>query len=221
MAGFGRVAFEGEFFNQSIVNVFWFRSTQWLPNQGNPFDDVLAFLDAVVTKYMDDFLACLPADFTLMRAVGVGYDDAFTIVTSSPLVRDLNEAGYLSLSPTSGAAQAAIISLRTGEQVQINGVLKSKRNRGYICMGPVAEPYIDDYSHLSPAYMALLDTFAQDLDDGITVIAPAVTLTPIRVHQKYMSVLGHQILEWRTYSDVKGYTVQRVASYRRSRQPES
>ena len=54
MSGFGRVAFEGEFYNQSIVNVFWYRSTAWLPNQGNPFDDVLAFVDAVIAELKAD-----------------------------------------------------------------------------------------------------------------------------------------------------------------------
>lgn len=221
MAGFGRVAFEGEYFNEKIVNVFWYRSTQWLPAQGNPFDDVLAFVDGVLGKLQTHYLACLPTDYTLERAVGVGYSDDFTIVTSSPLVRTVNAAGTISGANGMGAGQVGIISLRCGEQVQINGIGHTKRNRGYLCMGPVGETNVDNYSHLTTGYEGALGALAADCDDGITIIAPAVTLTPIRIHEKTLTVGPVHTLLWRTYSDVLGYTVQRVASYRRSRRPEA
>ena len=221
MSGFGRVAFEGEFYNQSIVNVFWYRSTAWLPNQGNPFDDVLAFVDAVIAELKADFLACLPTDYTLRKAVGVGYDDAFEIVTASPLVRTIDESGDIGATLGMGAAQCAIVGLRQGEQVQISGIGKSARNRGYLAVGPLLEAQVDQYSHLVPAMTSALGNFAEHLDNGITVVAPAVTLTPIRIHQKYVTVLGVRQLLWRTYSDVKGYSINPVASYRRSRQPEA
>lgn len=221
MAGFGRVAFEGEYFNQRLVNVFWYRSTQWLPGQGNPFDDVLAFVDAVVAHLATQYMDLMPTDYTLERAVGVGYDDSFNIVTSSPLVRTLGFVQTNNPMSSMGAAQTAILSLRLGTQVQINGTGTSKRNRGYLAIPCLGETLVDNYSHISTGFEALLDTFAQKVDDGITVVLPAVTLTPIRIHEKYADVLGQKILLWRTYSDVLGYTVNRVASYRRSRQPEA
>lgn len=221
MSGFGKVVFEGEFFNQKVVNVFHFRSTQWLPGQGNPFDDVLAFVDAVVAAYKTDFLSCMNSNYTLNKVVGTGYDDSYGIVTASPLIRDILETGTLGAADTSGAAQTAIISLRCGEQVQINGTGTSKRNRGYLAIGPIGETYIDDYSHLVGGMVDALDTLAAHLDDGLTVLVPAVTLTPIRLHEKWVTVLGIKTLAWRTYSDIKGYAIDRVASYRRSRRPEA
>lgn len=221
MAGFGRVAFIGEYFNQEIVNIFWYRSTQWLPLQGNPFDDVLAFVDAVVAHIATNFLLNLPVDYTLRRAEGVGYDDAFNIVTSSPLVRTIDQAGTSGYTSSMGAAQCAIVGLRLGEQVTINGVGKSKRNRGYLALGPIGEDGVDNYSHLVLNAQLLAEGFADDVADPLTVILPAVTLTPIRIHQKFVVVAGLHILQWRTYSDVLGWKVNNVASYRRSRQPEA
>jgi hypothetical protein len=221
MAGFARVSFEGEYFNQQVVNVFHFRSSGWLPGQGNPFDDVLNFVDAVITEYEASFLAMHDADYTLENVKAVGYNDTYGLVTSSPLVRNVHAVGTKSGGATNGAAPCAIIGLRCGDQVQINGTGNSKRNRGYVAVGPLNDADVDNYSHLSTAQASLIDAFAQHLDNQITMLVPAVTLIPIRVHEKFSTVLGLKVLDWRTYSDVLGYTVNRVASYRRSRQPEA
>lgn len=223
MAGFGKVTFVGEYFNQSVVNIFHYRSTEWLPGQGNPFDDVLAFVVAVTNYISSQFLACLPTDYTLLRSEGVGYDNNFNIVTASPLVHSLSAAGTLGARDTNGAANAANIGLRCGEQVQINGIGTSKRNRGYLCLGPVGDADIDNYGHVSSSLRTRMDTLAQKLDDGITVVAPAVTLTPIRVHAKFQRLPNPlpDVLLWRTYSDIKGYTLPRQATYRRSRRAEA
>jgi len=224
MAGFGKVSFVGEFFNQLIVNVFWFRSTEWLPGQGNPFDDVLAFLDGVVNAYKTKYLACKPDTYTLLRAEAVGYGSDFSIVTSSPLVRTIAQAGGIAGADTNGAATSCNIGLRCGEQVEINGLVKSKRNRGYLSIGPLADNWVDDYSHLVDAtFNANLSTFAQALDDGITILAPAVTLTPIRIHEVWQRLPDPMpdVLLGRTYSDIKGYTLPRLSSFRRSRHPEA
>lgn len=221
MAGFGRIALEGEYFNQKVVNVFWYRSSAWLPLQGNPFDDVLAFMDIFLQHCKTSYLQLLTTDYTLLRAVGVGYDDSFGVVTSSPLVRTVNEAGSIAGTQTMGAAQAGIINFRCGEQHQINGVGHSKRNRGYIAIGPVGEPYVDNYSHIIPGYITFMENLANDVSDELTIVAPAVTLIPIRIHEKYASVGPIKVLTFRTYSDVNGWSVNRVASYRRSRQPEA
>lgn len=224
MAGFGRVTFIGEFYNQSIVNVFWYRSTAWLPLQGNPFDDVLAFVDAAATTIGADLRSAHTSDYTLLRAEGVGYDDAFNIVTASPLVRTINLPGIRGTLATNGAATACNIGLRCGEQVNISGIGKSKRNRGYVCVGPLADTWVDSYSHLvDPTFNGALEGLAQSIAAPIVIVAPAVTLTPIRIHEKWLRNPSPipDLLLWRTYSDVLGYTLPRVAGYRRSRQPEA
>lgn len=224
MAGFGKVTFVGEFFNQAIVNIMYYRSTEWLPGQGNPFDDVLAILDAVIAHTKTAFLNCHVSDYTLLRAEAVGYDDTYGIVTSSPLVRTISEPGGFSGQTTNGAAVSCNIGLRCGGQVQINGIGVSKRNRGYMSIGPLSDSWVDNYSHLTGSvFLQALSNFAGVLDDNITVIAPAVTLTPIRIHEGWQRLPQPlpDVLVWRTYSDVKGYTLPRMASYRRSRQPEA
>lgn len=222
MAGFFRVAFEGEFFNQKVVNILHYRSTDWLPGGGNPFDDVLGALDDVIAEVKGTFMSCMLNQYTLSKVTGIGYDDTYNIVTGSPLVRSLNESGGRQAIANNGAATTGIISLRCGEQVLINGVTgKSKRNRGYLAVGPLADVDVDSYSHLSTECQGLFDTFAQHLDNQIVGINLLATLIPIRIHEKWTKVLNVPVLSWRTYSDVLGYAVNRVASYRRSRQPEA
>jgi hypothetical protein len=221
MAGFGRIAFEGEYFNQKIVNVLHYRSSDWAPLGGNPFDDVLAFVDGVIANVQTQLLACMSDNYTLVNVTGVGYDNDYSIVTASPLVRNVNLPGTRGSGDTNGAAGCAILGLRCGEQVQINSIGKSKRNRGYLAVGPLQDVDTDDYSHLPAGITGVLNTLGQHVMLPITLLLPTVTLQPVRIHEKWATVLGVKVLQWRTYSDILGYTVRRVASYRRSRQPEA
>lgn len=221
MSGFGKVTFVAEHFTNTIVNVLYFRSADWLPGQGNPFDDVQAFVDAVWSAHDDGWKYTHNTDTTLLRLEGVGYDDAFNIVTSSPIIKTINQAGIANNQATTGSFVSANIGLRCGEQVQINGVSKSKRNRGYLSVGPMAEADVDSYGHLSVGATDNLETWAQVLDDSIVLLVPQVTLIPIRIHEKWIGILGNRTLLWRTYSDIKGYTLPRMASVRRSRMGEA
>jgi hypothetical protein len=221
MSGFGKVSLVGEYNGQKIVNVLHYRSVAWLPAQGNPFDDVLAFVDAVLTHLKAEFLACLPTGYKLNTAEGVGYGDDYSIVTASPLIRTVNEFGTLGNGDTNGAAACAILSMSCGEQVNINGVGKSKRNRGYLAIGPLLDGSVDNYSHINGGVFNALDGLGEHIDDTITVVAPAVSLIPIRIHERYLGVHPADVLVFRTYSDIRGYRINRVASYRRSRQPEA
>jgi len=222
MSGFGKVTFKGEYFNQAIVNVFHFRSSNWLPLGGNPFDDVLGFLDAVISTYVESFRQCLPSDYTLRSVEGIGFDDAYNVVTASPLIREpVGVHGGIAGASTMGAAPCAIIGLRCGPQQAINAGGISKRNRGYIAVGPMVETTVDNYSHLGADIFGLLDTFAQHLDDTIIVPVALTNLIPVRIHEKWTTILGVKHLDWRTYSDVQGYRINAVASFRKSRQPEA
>ena len=221
MAGFASIAMIGEHFTNKIVNVFHYRSTAWLPGQGNPFDDSLAFLDAFLSHVQTAYLDLHEQNYTLLRAEAVGYDDTYGIVTSSPIIRTIGLPGNGGVRETSGSFVSANLGLRCGEQVNINGIGKSKRNRGYLSIGPVPEDYVDNYGHVGYLYANALNVFGALVDDGITVLSPAVTLTPIRIHEKWLQVGPLRQLILRTYSDVMGYTVPRKASVRRSRMGEA
>lgn len=222
MAGFFSVALNGEHFGVEIVNVLHYRSTEWLPWQGNPFDDVLATLDAVLGRVQAPFLQCQVQDYTLLSATAVGYDDGMHAVTSSPLVRDIGVVGSRGIHACSGSFLAACVSARCGEQHSIRGSLKSKRNRGYITVGPLSEDVVDDWGHLLHAYVEQgLTPFAQALMSSIVMLAPAVTLIPIRLHHIPVKVAGVQVGTDITYSDILGYTLPRRATVRRSRMQEA
>jgi len=221
MTGFGKVTFKGEYFNQAVVNVLHYRSDNWSPLGGNPFDDVLTFVDAVIAECVPAFLSCLPHDYTLRTVEGVGYDDHYQIVTASPLIRTVGSAGTNPTDVTNGAATCAIISLRCGPQAQINGAGTTKRNRGYLAVGPLTDSAVDNYSHITSPTSTYLDSFAQHVAAQINVPLSLIDLKPIRIHEKWTKVGLLKILDWRTYSDVLGYRVNAVASYRKSRQPEA
>lgn len=221
MAGFGKVTLLGEYFNQKIVNVLWYRSDTWVPNQGNPFDDVQAFVNAVWAGIQTHFLACLSGDYTLQTVEGVGYDNSFNIITASPIMLTVGLHGSRTALPSNGASPCAIIDLRCSDQVQINGTGHSKRNRGYVAIGPLGDTDIDSYSHIESQFDSALTSLGGDLKTSFTILSPAVNLIPIRIHQKYQNVLGAKVLAWRTYSDIQGFAVRRVASFRRSRIPEA
>lgn len=220
MAGFCEITLEGEYYNQTICNVLRYRAQDWLPLQGNPFADSLAFVDALLAHLQVAYLNCMLTDYTLRRASGVGYLDDYTIATSSPVIRTIDQPGVVDAGGM-GAAQCAIINLMCGPQTQINGVGSTKRNRGYVAIGPLCETWVDDYSHLTPVESGFLNTLGALLDDSIVMLSPAVTLVPIRIHSKWLKVGPLHTLIYRTYSDVRGYSLRHVASYRRSRQPES
>jgi hypothetical protein len=221
MAGFGRVSFEGEFQGQQVVNVLHYRSTEWLPLGGNPFDDVANFLATISTALVPSFLDCMSDGYKLNTLTGIGYDDTFHVVTPSPLVLTENEFGTGFTGATQGAAGCAIVSWRCGPQVQINNIGTSKRNRGYMAIGPQNDASVDDLSHISGALFTKLEAFAAAVQSPLTNLLPPCTLTPIVLHEKYTTVLGVRVLTWRTYSDIMGFAVRRVASFRRSRRPEA
>jgi hypothetical protein len=85
----------------------------------------------------------------------------------------------------------------------------------------MVDEYVDDYSHLTPEIQANLEGFAQHLDDELINILPPCHLIPIRIHEKWLVVGPLRTLIFRTYSDVKGYRVNNVATYRKSRKPEA
>jgi hypothetical protein len=219
MSGFCRIILQGEYFSQAIVNTFAYRSEDWLPGGGNPFDDATAFVEAFLSHCKTPFLQCLNQDYTLLRAQGIGYDDSLNIVTASPVVITVNEHGTSSNPGTTGAIITAPLHFRLGEQVQITGIEKSKRNRGYIALGPMLEADCDDYGHLSDTFVnGPLTTLAGVLDDNLIVLTPvAATLIPIRFHEH--KVLG--VVDGRTYSDIKGYTLPRRFGTRKSRMAEA
>lgn len=217
MAGFGKLTLVGEYFGNSIVNVFHYRSEDWLPFAGNPFDDMLTAIDAFLDHVKTEYLQGMTTNYTLLRCEGVGYSDNYTIVTDTPVVRTVNEPGGLD-QVTSGAMVCANIRFVLGQQTNINGIGHSKRNRGFIAYGPIGEIQVDNFGHIADGYVSgVLSPLAQKLDDTLTDLEAFTSLIPIRVHTKRVG----GILILRTYSDVVGYVLPRRASFRRSRLPEA
>lgn len=224
MAGFGKFVFVGEFYSQSIVNILWYRSDTLLWLEGNVFENAQSVTDTVADLVAPLFQGVHTADYTLLRVECTPYDNAFVPLIGSPLIKTLNVAGVRGALETNGAATACTVGLKCGPQVQINGVGTSKRNRGYVSVGPLADAWVDNFGHIVNAdFLGELNGFADGLTTQIEVILPPAQLTPIRIHEKFLPAIGPvpKILLWRTYSDIVGYTLPRMATWRKSRQPEA
>ena len=227
MSGFLRIAVIGSYYGQQVVNTFAYRSSDWpWVGVGNPFGDVLKVLDDFWTNAGSELKAIHNPDFRIDRLEGVAYTDAYAVATPQPVVRTINSLGTNQtngVNETSGASVCATLGFIMGAQSQIIGLAQSPRNRGYISLGPVPEIYVDNSGHLSAAYLSLVESLAEKLDDTLTDIPLTASFIPIRFHGKKEKNLLDDHFHWKylTYADVIGYRLPAVASWRRSRMPEA
>lgn len=226
MAGFLKINVIAEHFAQSIVNTFCYRSVEWNPLGGDPFGDALKVMDDFWTNVQSEWLNSFNANYRVLRMEGTVHGNTFNIVNNSPAVRTVDATGLNTASTaqeTSGSSVCAILGWYLGQQTNISGIGQSPRNRGYIALGPVPEVFVDSYGHFDPDYITQINSLAAKLDDQLIDIPLTSTFIPVRIHQKFgPKILGlPRVVLYRTYSDVIGYRLPRVASWRRSRMPEA
>ena len=226
MPGFMEIAIIGEHFAQRIVNTFAYRSTEYNPLGGDPFGDALKVCDDFWANCGTEYLTCFNANYRALRLEATVHQSNWDIVNNSPAVRTIDQPGAQSLGgslETTGSSVVGILGFYLGQQHQISGVGSSPRNRGYIALGPIPEVHVDSYGHLSNSEAAAFDALGAKLDDVLVDVPLTASFTPIRIHQKFgpkLPLLQRPVL-YRTYSDVIGYRLPRVASWRRSRMPEA
>lgn len=219
MAGFGKITLVGEYYGNRVVNVLWYRSEQWLPLLGNPFTDMQQVVAGIMDGVQTVFLACMLSNYTLLRAEGVGYDDALNIVTYAPVTQTINLPGtHGTNEDSSGAVITAPINMVCGMQHQITGTGTNKRNRGYLAIGPLAEGDVDNYGHINQEFLnnAITDLAGQ-LDETVYIVGLLSSFVPIRLHKTRVLGLNAGI----AYSDVIGYTLPRRFGRRWSRMTEA
>lgn len=218
MAGFGKFTVVSEYFDQSIINILWYRSDNLTWIEGNLFEQSQNITDTVANTVVPAFQSCMLADVTIQRIECTPYSDALAPLLGSPLIHTVNVNGSRGSLATNGAAQAATLGLKCGIQHQITGVTKSKRNRGYLSIGPLADAWVDNYGHLTDAmFNSQLENLANVLTDTIIILDPPCDLVPVRIHR--IKTLG--VWTGVTYSDIIGYAMPRKATFRRSRLPEA
>jgi len=223
MAGFAKITLVGEHYGNRIINVLRYRFDAYLLEDNNPYDDGLAFLDTCLATVQAPFLNGLPSTYLLQRGELVLYSDNYTVQNASPVLRSIEVNGAGGSLETTGSIICANVHLQCGLQHQINGVLKSPRNRGYIAYGPIGETYTDSYGHFTASFHTDLENFAKVLDDTLTCVAPPTAMIPIRIHEKWLNLPAplHDTIIYRTYSDVLGYALPRRIATRKSRLPEA
>lgn len=225
MAGFASLALVGEHYGQQIVNTFTYRSEDYSMGNQDPFRDALKFADDFLANCQSEYLSVHNANYTLLRAEVTLRNNAFEPLHGAPAVRTISAHGTdtgIGEDQTTGSSVTAILGFMLGPQHQISGIGNAKKNVGYVAIGPVPEAQVDNYGHLAAGYQANLSAFGAKVDDELIDVVLAATFTPVRIHEKWIAatLITPRILEWRTYSDVLGYRIKQVASWRRSRMPE-
>lgn len=215
MAGFAKVVFQGSVGVTDIINVCWYRADEWLPLSD---ESILEHLDALAVALRDslgdDIRECLPNDYTLVNIHTTAYDDEFNVVDPGSYSLTVNEPGFAGALATDTRALTANIALACGQQTQVTGVGKSKRNRGHFALGPVASEFVSDDGVIENAgFIASLGGLADGLKQSYMSLFELVSFIPIRIHRA--RTLG--IYTGITRSDVIGATVPVKVGFRRSR----
>lgn len=217
MAGFAKITTVGNYLGSKIVNVFWYRSELWNPLAGNPFAAMAELLDAWWGECSDQWFQATMIESVMQKLEGVGYTDTLSEVPGSFNTKTILAPGVLG-GPADSSALTANISWRCGAQHQITGVGSSRRNRGSTAIGPIPSDRLSDDGHFLGDYIdTRINALATILATTILDVGALASIVPIRIH--HARTLG--VPSGITYSDILGYGLPSVASYRRSRRPEA
>lgn len=227
MSGFLRIGVQGTYLGQQVVNTFDYRSADWpWVGVGNPFADVLKVLQDFWVNCGNEYKSLLNANFQFEQLQGTAYTDGFAVATPQPVIYTLNTpgtmpngAGALTVSPSLCCTLGFIM----GDQHHIIGSGTSLRNRGYVSLGPVTEGSCTTDGHLTSSFVLAVEALAQKLDDTLLDVPLTASFIPIRFHGKKVKNLltGHWGWQFLNYSDVVGYRLPHVVSWRKSRRPEA
>lgn len=209
--GFYSLRYVGLCGGQDIVSTMHYRVANILPVlPGWGGSDDLA--DTFISNMQSHITYATPTLYTLKFVQVQAYNNALVASTSSPWVTTVNAAGQRA-GLLSTSAQTITFLWVNDVQIQITGALQSKRNRGYICFGPVMETDVNETGLIDPAVVtARYEPVANHLRDTLVSIATATSFIPVTMHKR--TVLG---VTSRTYSDILGYRMGSYASFRRSR----
>ena len=204
---------------QKIVNNLYYRTGIGFELAGLEVGGAKALAASLKAQVAPKMLDCLPSSYEMVDITVYPYDDgSFNLLYQNPWAEPVAQNGTVS-EQTDGVSNVMVLKFNL-EPTQIlgNGVKPPKR--GYIALGPVASAWITDDGHIDPAQWVLPNwkpnVLAAALAGNIESLLPPVVWYPIRVSQ--MKVLG--VFKITSFADVGGCVVRRLASFRRSRQPE-
>lgn len=213
MAGFGQIVINGKYQLKDVKNVLWYRSITPF-NIGNPFDNVVAWVNAVWDYIGHDWLGPFPSTYVVESLTGIGYNDQGVPVTSSPVQITINEYGAETLdNATDGPGLTSILKFNLGDLHAIMGDYQFKKNVGHLSIGPICSKWIGDDGGLDDDFQEKLVLIGNVLKEAIEVPLMVASFVPIRVHHAPADYSPYST----AYSDIIGYEVPTSATFRKSR----
>jgi hypothetical protein len=220
---FYEVTLNGEYAGQDVKNILWYRNA-------TPFADAEEFfglLSALCAQVEDEIWAStgpsytlgrglrdvLPEGYVLQSISAVGYGDGFDLLNDTPFTRVINQAGLVP-GATNGPASAVILKANL-EPSFGSGIGLPKR--GFLVIGPTLDATVPDTGILDALHQSYFNEVGVRLAANVVTVLPPAIFFPIRVR---VTRLAH-IVTLITYKDVSGFVCNPVATWRKSRQPES
>lgn len=214
-----KVVLSGSFQGQSIVNVLYYRTAPGL----NIIDFVLGgagLLTANVIQevWRDGIRHALPSGYSLLEVSTYVLEDDFVLGIALPFTQTVGEPGLVIVE---AFAPAACINVRFQLGAIIGTAVLTAPRRGYVALGPVAQDYVTPDGKVPNSLIT--DTawgfnvagaaMAQNLES----FSPPLVWFPIRAKVIRNPITGGPL--WTGFADVDGFTIDPVASWRRSRKP--
>lgn len=234
---FYRVALEGSYVGQDVVNVLWYRNA-------TPFADALTFfglLNALNATVRDQvWRSKAPAHlggyglqevmqegYVLRKIVTTAFSDAFSLINDTPVELNVAENG-IRAGATNGPA--TYVNLHASlEPVFGPGIGLPKRRS--LKIGPLTDTDVETAGVVSEAFAAILDGFGTAVSADLTTTLPAAEFFPIAVRLSYSphtpagpagippAIHGHLIAIG--YRDISDFAPKRVVRMLASRLPEA
>jgi hypothetical protein len=214
-----KTVLHGSCFGQEIDNILYYRTGLGVDISGLTLSGAGEVNNLVKLHVWPAIKTLLSSNYTLNEIVTyVINENSFDFVYQNPQSLPVVEAATGG-EATDGIAPCLICKLNLEPTtVFANGVAAPKR--GYLAFGPVASTWIDSDGHIHGDYYTAtngeLVNVATAVSQNLVSVIPPALFFPVRVHQA--KVAG--IFKIQSYADIDRAEFRRLASFRRSRQPE-
>ena len=215
---FYKAVLNGSSGGQDIKNVLYYRSGLGVDVSGLTLAGTEALAGNIEQEVWPALKKMLSVNYTLETIDVSAINDEFQMVYQMPFSRTVGETGSMT-ADSNGTAGCMNFKFNLEPTSILNGI--KPPSRGYIAVGPFSSSLIQNDGYLTPAFMNSADVaeacaaLAQNIEQLLPV---AFVWYPIRLKQS--RILGG-LVHWEAYSDIKGCSLSRRASFRRSRVPEA
>lgn len=214
-----KVVLNGTFQGQAIVNVLYYRTAPGLNIVDFVFGGAgLLTANVIQEVWRDGLRHALPTGYTLVDINTYVLEDDFVLGISLPFTQTVGETGLVAVE---AFAPSACINVRFQLGVILGTAILTSPRRGYIALGPVSEAYVSSDGRV-PNSLIVDPTWGFNVAGAALVqnlesFSPPIIWFPIRAKVIRNPITGGAL--WTGFADVDGYSIDPVASWRRSRKP--